>query len=354
MKNKLLSSRVRLSLSVAFLSCVIPASSYAYFAGGGSSNYTVPDSAPVVIGSGAYANTTLGNAVTIGAHVQTSGERNIAIAEGDTGLVSGGDIYDELRPEDGSYVKESNSTADNLGALDTQVKQNTDTIGTLTDGTYISADKTIGENLASLDSSILVHTDGEVTTIDPSGTSTKIDVSGANGDRVITGVATDTSDRSSAANVGYVDDTAAGLRRDMSSGFDGVYSSISNLRGTVNEVAAGAAALAALDYLPYDPDNKLVFAAGSGTYRGKTAMALGMKFQLRGKSIGFFPLVLCFSSGYGEFNRFFLYLLSISSAEKWYPISPAGRAADVSTALPADSRACGIRGDVPSGQPQRF
>ena len=57
-----------------------------------------------------------------------------------------------------------------------------------------------------------------------------------------------------------------------------MYSSLSDIRGNVDEVAAGTAALAALDYLPYDPDDKLSFAVGSGTYRDKTAMALGMKY----------------------------------------------------------------------------
>ena len=206
--------------------------------------------------------------------VKTDGK----IAEGDTGIVSGGAIYDELRPVDGAYVKKGQSTAENLGALDTQVKTNTDKIGTWADGTYISADKTIGENLASLDQSILVHTDGQTTTIDPTGTSTTIDISGANGDRVMTGVTTDASDRTSASNVGYVNDTADQLRSEMSSGFDGVYSSIGSVRNEVGRVAAGAAALAGIDYLPYEEGQKLNFAVGFGSYKGEQATALGMKY----------------------------------------------------------------------------
>ena len=79
------------------------------------------------------------------------------------------------------------------------------------------------------------------------------------------------------------DQLAAGLaeKADLSEMRDfqqEMYSSLSDIRGNVDEVAAGTAALAALDYLPYDPDDKLSFAVGSGTYRDKTAMALGMKY----------------------------------------------------------------------------
>ena len=55
------------------------------------------------------------------------------VAEGNTKAVSGGTVYTELRPADGTYVKKANTTAANLTALDTQVKANTDTVGTLSD-----------------------------------------------------------------------------------------------------------------------------------------------------------------------------------------------------------------------------
>ena len=48
-------------------------------------------------------------------------------------LVTGGTIYTEVRPTDGTYVKEANTTASNLSALDTQTKTNTDAIAKNTD-----------------------------------------------------------------------------------------------------------------------------------------------------------------------------------------------------------------------------
>lgn len=51
-----------------------------------------------------------------------------AIAEGEERAVSGGTVYTELRPEDGNYVAKDNTTAENLTALDDQVKANADNI----------------------------------------------------------------------------------------------------------------------------------------------------------------------------------------------------------------------------------
>ena len=50
------------------------------------------------------------------------------IAKDNAHLVTGGTIYTEVRPTDGTYVKTTNTTASNLNALDTQTKTNTDAI----------------------------------------------------------------------------------------------------------------------------------------------------------------------------------------------------------------------------------
>ena len=47
----------------------------------------------------------------------------------------------------------------------------------------------------------------------------------------------------------------------------------------VNKVGAGAAALAALHPLDFDPDNKWDIAAGYGNYRGANAAALGAYYR---------------------------------------------------------------------------
>ena len=47
----------------------------------------------------------------------------------------------------------------------------------------------------------------------------------------------------------------------------------------INKVGAGAAALAALHPLDYDPDDKLTFSAGMGNYAGENAAALGVFYR---------------------------------------------------------------------------
>ncbi len=54
---------------------------------------------------------------------------------------------------------------------------------------------------------------------------------------------------------------------------------ISKLSGRVNKIGAGAAALAALHPLDFDPDDKLSFSAGVGNYGGETATALGAFYR---------------------------------------------------------------------------
>ena len=54
---------------------------------------------------------------------------------------------------------------------------------------------------------------------------------------------------------------------------------INNLDNRVNKVGAGAAALAALHPLDFDPDAKWDFAAGYGNYRGANAAAVGAYYR---------------------------------------------------------------------------
>lgn len=54
---------------------------------------------------------------------------------------------------------------------------------------------------------------------------------------------------------------------------------IDRLDNKVNKVGAGAAALAALHPLDFDPDDKLTFAAGFGNYQGENAAAIGAFYR---------------------------------------------------------------------------
>lgn len=65
----------------------------------------------------------------------------------------------------------------------------------------------------------------------------------------------------------------------LGSRVDTLGGAVSKLDTKVNKVGAGAAALAALHPMDFDPDNKLTFAAGVGNYRGANAAAIGAFYR---------------------------------------------------------------------------
>ena len=102
----------------------------------------------------------------------------------------------------------------------------------------------------------------------------------ANGHK-ITNVA-DGKENTDAVNVGQLKDSETKIYNRI----DGVENQvvnntnrISNLDNRVNKVGAGAAALAALHPLDFDPDAKWDFAAGYGNYRGTNAAAVGAYYR---------------------------------------------------------------------------
>lgn len=173
-------------------------------------------------------------------------EGNGKVAAKDTGLISGDTIYNELRPAtDGTYIKTTNTTAQNLTSLDTQVKKTSD----------------------------LINSDGKTIKIGGSDAATKIDVNGKDGKgRVITGVVSDANDPTSAANVGYVNGVTAANTQQIYRDMNNAYGRLNN---NINKAAAGSNALAALHPLDYDPDDKADFAVGYGHYRNANAAAVG-------------------------------------------------------------------------------
>ncbi|MBQ8418508.1 MAG: YadA-like family protein [Phascolarctobacterium sp.] len=59
----------------------------------------------------------------------------------------------------------------------------------------------------------------------------------------------------------------------------GINQRLDKTNAKINKVGAGAAALAALHPLDYDPDDKLTFSAGMGNYAGENAAALGAFYR---------------------------------------------------------------------------
>ncbi|MBQ9763302.1 MAG: YadA-like family protein [Phascolarctobacterium sp.] len=76
----------------------------------------------------------------------------------------------------------------------------------------------------------------------------------------------------------------------------GINQRLDKTNAKINKVGAGAAALAALHPLDYDPDDKLTFSAGMGNYAGENAAALGAFYRPNEK----FMLSLGGTMGNGE------------------------------------------------------
>lgn len=133
------------------------------------------------------------------------------------------------------------------------------------DHRLISGD-TLYNALKEVDGNTLMKTDGVTINIDQTGTAKTIDVRGKDGvTRTITGIATDPSDPTSAANVDYVDHRVESLN--------------SRMTHEASRAGAGAAALAALHPLEWDPDSKFEFALGYGHYKAANAAALGLFYR---------------------------------------------------------------------------
>ncbi len=83
---------------------------------------------------------------------------------------------------------------------------------------------------------------------------------------------------------------------DNTSAIAGLNQRLEKTNAKINKVGAGAAALAALHPLDYDPDDKLTFSAGMGNYAGENATALGAFYRPNEK----FMLSLGGTMGNGE------------------------------------------------------
>ena len=179
-----------------------------------------------------------------------------------------------------------------------------ETLGILGDKTNIST-KVDGSNITvslkkdiSVDSvkagDTTVNKDGVTIQGGPSMTINGVDAGG----KKITNVASGT-EASDAVNYGQLRDVENKVDRNT----QGIYhmnNRISNLDNRVNKVGAGAAALAALHPLDFDPDDKWDFAVGYGNYRNANSVAFGAFYRPNEDTM--FSLGTNFGNGENMFN----------------------------------------------------
>ena len=221
-----------------------------------------------------------------------------------------GDITSE------NYVNKTNTVNANISALDKQVKANADAINTkadkdlsnitdagknvikdlagnkagevvdaklgdITSENYVKKADTVNANISALDKQMKANADDIITA------NTKI----TNVDNKI-GDLTKLKTTEKGNLVGAVNEvnkkadknadaikTVNGRVDELGGRVDTLGGAVSKLDTKVNKVGAGAAALAALHPMDFDPDNKLTFAAGVGNYRGANAAAIGAFYR---------------------------------------------------------------------------
>lgn len=172
----------------------------------------------------------------------------------------------------------------NAGGIDYKVSLKNDLkLGSVTTGdTKMNTDGVkVGENV-SLTKDGLTAGDTKVTNAGLSiGDKTYVSKDGLNANnQTITNVADGKVEKGStdAVNGGQLYETNQAIANNATN-ISSLSHSISNLDNRVNKVGAGAAALAALHPLDFDPDAKWDFAAGYGNYRGANAAAVGAYYR---------------------------------------------------------------------------
>ena len=237
-----------------------------------------------------------------------------------------GDITSE------NYVKKTDTVNANISALDKQVKANADAINTkadkdlsnisdagkdvikdlagnkageivdtklgdITSENYVNKADTVNANISALDKQMKVNTDniGDTGKLTAAGLGSNLsDAVVKVNDKVGTadelkvlkdaGLGDNLAQATAAVNK-KADKNAEDIKNvngrvdELGGRVDTLGGAVSKLDTKVNKVGAGAAALAALHPMDFDPDNKLTFAAGVGNYRGANAAAIGAFYR---------------------------------------------------------------------------
>lgn len=183
-----------------------------------------------------------------------------------------------------SNINVDGSGKNDAGGIDYKVslKKNLTLDSVTTGGTVMNTNGVkVGENV-SLTKDGLTAGDTKVTNAGLSiGDKTYVSKDGLNANnQTITNVADGKVEKGStdAVNGGQLYETNQAIANNATN-ISSLSHSISNLDNRVNKVGAGAAALAALHPLDFDPDAKWDFAAGYGNYRGTNAAAVGAYYR---------------------------------------------------------------------------
>lgn len=192
-----------------------------------------------------------------------------AIANGDKNLVNGETVYNKIG--DTSQLENAN-LGSNLS--DAVITVNTKAETALNKA--IDNEKKIGDTSQLANANLGNNlSDAVVKVNDKVGDTSKLTTANLGNNLSDAVVKVDEKTKQNAKDIEKVN----GRVDELGGRVDTLGGAVSKLDTKVNKVGAGAAALAALHPMDFDPDNKLTFAAGVGNYRGANAAAIGAFYR---------------------------------------------------------------------------
>jgi hypothetical protein len=235
-------------------------------------------------GDDGHAIYTVEGAYTAGDHITIDDNGKIsATGDGDTTYSAGNGISIDSQNNNAISVKDGDGVIVNNNGVSVNAGQGieikNDKVTAKIDGTNVTLtdngiglnnnlDLTSGGSVKMGDTKI--NNDGLTIANGPSVTKNGIDAGG----QKISNVAAGTAD-TDGVNVGQLNGAVTNINNSISN----LDSSVNRLDTRINKVGAGAAALAALHPLDFNPNDKWDFSAGIGNYRDANAVAIGAFYR---------------------------------------------------------------------------
>ena len=222
--------------------------------------------------------------LSAGDHVTISGntisvDADGTVASGDTGLVTGGTVYDAIKDKaDKSYVEEGLVKKADISYVDQGLSQKVN----VSDFTPVK--QQVETNTTDISTLKTGKADADGSNINVGSFSAKLNtgkVEKGNTGLVSGGTVYDSLQTK--ADVGYVNTMGMALDSEIKGTAQGLHNEIQDmgnrLTKDINRVGAGSAALAALHPQDFNPDDKWDFAVGYGHYKNANASAVGAFYR---------------------------------------------------------------------------
>lgn len=187
-------------------------------------------------------------------------------------LISGGTLYSELRPSDGTYVKSAKTTADNLLALDKNLKNVIDAIGLDADDTTTSYTSKLNKYF-KVNPEVTTSADGKTYAADAAANGTNsvaIDPSAQAGDKSTDATTSTTTITGGTSSMAIGDSAKANGNQSVALGYG---SEVLNASGSTTAVS-GSTAIGNGAKVKGGSDSTAL-GSGATVYTASNAMALG-------------------------------------------------------------------------------